>query len=213
MLIIITPNVLGRISPRKKEKYKELGNFILTVIATFAGVCLAVALTVYYNDKADKDKAIKLLSMANVNLESSITSSLGYSPITIEKSGKSQQDSFMFLKENPPRYPELFRNVMNYEVVLNKISPTTYSVLTINESTLRSYYSSILSSRTEDEMLKNEAAYVGVLKSSEQIINVELKRMNDPINEQQLEEKLFDVSKNNKYSMEEFKKDIDEFNK
>ena len=119
------------------KKYVGLISFWLTVIATFIGVFVALALNNYDQHKADISKTISLLELCGyelgqVKLECDISQGLIDADPSI--------DLETFISSNPISRAEFFDNIMRNELFVRNVSLSTFQALSrVNKNTQKVY--------------------------------------------------------------------------
>ncbi|MCG8429773.1 MAG: hypothetical protein MJA29_01170, partial [Candidatus Omnitrophica bacterium] len=115
------------------DKYTRLVSFLLTIIATFVGVFIALALNDYEQHKADISKTINLLELCGyelgqVKLECDISQGL--------IDADSDIDIEAFIRNNPISKADFFDNIMRNELFVRNVSLSTFQALSrVNKNT------------------------------------------------------------------------------
>ncbi len=109
----------------------DLRSFVLTLIATLAGVLIAITLTNSGIRKKEKEDTIKLLNTSRFILSNTKEYSLVLSN-TIEELGKdttanSIEEISLIKKTNPIPFPYLLETVITNEIVSKNISEYSHS--------------------------------------------------------------------------------------
>ncbi|MFD0862544.1 hypothetical protein ACFQ1M_10030 [Sungkyunkwania multivorans] len=108
----------------------ELRSFILTLIATLAGVFIAISLTNSGIRKKEKEDTIKLLNTSKLILINTKAYSQGLKR-TVEKREKDTTSSIEIIsqmkKDNPIPFPHLLETVVTNEIVSKNISRYSHS--------------------------------------------------------------------------------------
>lgn len=108
----------------------ELRSFILTLIATLAGVFIAISLTNSGIRKKEKEDTIKLLNTSRLILINTKVYSQGLKR-TVEKHEKDTTSSIEIIsqmkKDNPIPFPHLLETVVTNEIVSKNISRYSHS--------------------------------------------------------------------------------------
>lgn len=110
----------------------ELRSFILTLIATLAGVFIAISLTNSGIRKKEKEDTIKLLNTSRLILINTKAYSQGLKK-TVEKHEKDTTSSIEIIsqmkKDNPIPFPYLLETVVTNEILSKNISEYSHSQL------------------------------------------------------------------------------------
>ena len=108
----------------------EIRSFILTLIATLAGVFIAISLTNSEIRKKEKEDTIKLLNTSKLILINTKAYSQGLKR-TVEKHEKDTTSSIEIIsqmkKDNPIPFPHLLETVVTNEILSKNISRYSHS--------------------------------------------------------------------------------------
>ena len=171
-----------------RKANSELFNFILTLVATFVGVFLAIDLTNKAEQKKEEKNVIKLLNATAVDLKNcrertNVTYSLA-------QSGDSIFSTRKHIENNPMQIPKLFQSIVSNEVVLRHISQQGIEAYNQCADNLISLQNAINTGKAIDDtiLLNTVKVYIKEMDYARKIIALETGRLDGEISDKYLDE-------------------------
>ncbi|MBD3337569.1 MAG: hypothetical protein GF353_00580 [Candidatus Lokiarchaeota archaeon] len=111
---------------RINQKYERPISFLLTIVATFIGVFVAIAFSNYNERKIDLIKTMNLLEISGYEL-GQIKMECDMSQSILDADSTIDIDSF--IHSNPISHPEIFSTLMNNDLFIRNVSLPTFKAL------------------------------------------------------------------------------------
>ncbi|MCL1038693.1 hypothetical protein L2750_16310 [Shewanella submarina] len=159
------------------ERYNTGINFLLTLIATMAGVMLAISITNYEAGQSEKQDVIKLLGAAI----SSVEQCHDYSEELMEYFSKLPKDHALktdFYQKNPPPYPGYLDTFLTQNIVSKNLSGIALAKL--NESLIN----------LKRVQMVNVPLYIETLKLTNELLALEVRFQKGELTETQLDSRV-----------------------
>ena len=175
----------------------EWVSFILTLIATLAGVLIAITLTNSEIKNKEKEDTIKLLNTAKLIVTNTYQYAKSLNNAVIELEKDTIANNYQTIEEtkssNPIPYPDLLENLISNELISKYISEFSHNYIYSGLNNLR-------------KLTKYETVdyYQKSLEEMILLLDLEIENQKDEINSQEFKSK-FDVGKKkieDKYSNE-----------
>ncbi len=187
LLIIIVLILFHKKFDNFREKHKDAFNFLLTLIATFVGVFLAIYFTNQSENNKEKQNAIKLLNATAFdlsNLTKNVQTTYNVATIKIDSSYSPK----IHIKDNLPELPIMYQNILTNENVLKHLSEVGIKEFYNSNYNLKKMQNIIVSGnlKTDTAYLEHLHIYIKQLVFTQKIVAIETERLYGEISDKNL---------------------------
>lgn len=174
LIVIISFIAYWKKTERWRASKSEFFNFLLTLVATFIGVFLAIDFTNLSEHKKEQKNVMKLLDATILDINNCI-SSTSQTVNMASNDIDSLQTKYLYIQTNPLQLPKLLQSTVNNEVVLRHLSSHGIQWLNKNTNDLEAIQEQINidPENFETTIVSSMNFYIELMELSKEVITTE----------------------------------------